>query len=160
MNEEIFSDLAIEKVCKNRFGLNVDIAEVIVRGVPTGIANHATIFKTTQGHVMLYITSQGTQLLDDVLKMVHRMQCEADKYYPPFAEADYFERIGRAKFRAMFPGKAIRSDEDLRYYRNLAPYNPALVRLTKVKGEIRAYDLQGKVWRKAKEYSYSKIRTI
>lgn len=160
MNEEIFGDLSIEQTCKERFGVNIDIAEVIVRGLQTGAASQASVFKTTNGQVWLYVASQSPLLLDDVQKIVSRMNMEAEIYYPPHGEADYFNRIGRDRFKAMFPGKPIVSDEDLRYYRKLAPYNPALIRLKSIRGEIREYNLQSKNWRKIKEYNYSKIRTI
>jgi hypothetical protein len=160
MNEDIYSDLAIEQACKNKFGLSVDIAEVVVRGIPVGITAQATLFKTTNGQMFLYVTSQATQLLDDVQKIVSRMNLEAEHFLPPNNETEYFDRIGRDKFKGMFPGKPIASPDDLRYYRNLAPYNPALVRIAQVKGEVRAYDPQSRTWHKAKNYAYSKIKTI
>jgi hypothetical protein len=160
MNDEIFGDIAIERAAKERFGLNFDIAEVVVRGVQTGTASQGSVFKTTNGQMWLYITSQSPLLLDDVQKMVNRMNVEAEAYCPPHGETDYFSRIGRDKFKIMFPGKPIVSDEDLRYYKKLAPYNPALVRLSKIKGEIRGYQVQSKSWHKVKEYSFSRIKTI
>ena len=160
MNEEIFGDLAIEKACHEKFGVKLDIAEVIVRGVATAVTSQGTLFKATNGQVWLYITSQSPQVLDDVQKIMTRMNLEAELYYPPHGETEYFERIGRDKFKAMFPGKHVSSADDLRYYKNLAPYNPALVRIARVKGEVRAYDPQSRTWHKTKEYSYSKIKTI
>jgi hypothetical protein len=158
MNDAALDDLQIEKACKERFGITFDIAEVIVRGMPTGVAARATVFATTNRQVYVFIFAQSGLVLDDVRKMIHRMQCEAEKFMPPYGEADYFERIGREKFKAMFPGKPIVGEDDLRYYKNLAPYNPALVLLSKVKGEIRGFAVESKSWRKAKEYAYSKIK--
>jgi hypothetical protein len=160
MNEEIYGDIAIERACKDKFVQTVDIADVVVRAEPVGITAQATLFKTTNGQVFLYITSQATQLLDDVQKIVTRMNLEAEHFLPPGAEAEYFERIGRDKFKTMFPGKPIASADDLRYYKNLAPYNPALVRISKVNGEVRAFDPKSRTWHKAKDYHYSKIKTI
>lgn len=158
MNEEVFSDLAIEKSCKEYFGVPLDIGNVLVRAVPVGVATKATLFTAANGQVYLHIMSQSALVLDDVQKIVHRMQCVADTFLPPHAEKDYFDRIGRAKFKVMFPGKHISSDEDLRYYKNLAPYSPALVRISKVKGEVRGFDREAKMWRKVKDYSYSTIQ--
>ena len=158
MNDAILDDIAIEKTCKDRFNLVLDVTDVIVRGVPAGIATRATVFATAKKHTYVFIQSQSALVLDDVLKIVRRMELEADGFIPPHGDPEYFDRIGRAKFKAMFPGKAIVGDDDLRYYRNLAPYNPALVRLTKIKGEIRAFDVETKVWRKVKDYNYSKIK--
>ncbi len=158
MNDEIFGDIAIEKSAQEKFGVVLDIAEVIVRSAPVGITAQGTLFKTTTGQVLLYVASQAAQLLDDVQKIVMRMNLEADQFLPPNGETDYFNRVGGEKFKAMFPGKHITSDDDLRYYRNLAPYNPALVRIAKIKGEVRAYDPQSRTWHKTKDYSYSRIK--
>lgn len=160
MNDEIFSDLAIEKSSQAAFGVSIDIVEMIARAVPVGITATGSLFKTATGQIFLYVTSQSTLLLDDVDKIVTRMNLEADKYMPPHAEDEYFERIAVGKFRVMFPGKPISGPDDLRYYRGLAPFNPALVRISKVKGEIKAYDPQSRTWHKVKDYHYNKIKTI
>ena len=160
MNEEMLGDIAIEKSCDEQFGVTLDIAEVIVRAVPVAITAQATLFKTTTGQIWLYIASQAAQVLDDVQKIVGRMSLEPEEFLPPHADTDYFERIGRTKFQAMFPGKHIVTDDDLRYYRQLAPYNPALVRIAKVKGEVRALDPQSRLWHRVKEYTYSRIKTL
>ena len=158
MNDDIFGDIAIEKAVQEKFGLSIDIAEVIVRSVPVGITAQGTLFKTTASQIMLYVASQAAQVLDDVQKIVTRMNLEAEQFVPPHSEVDYFNRVGGEKFKAMFPGKRITSDEDLRYYKNIAPYNPALVKISKVKGEVKAYDPQSRTWHKVKDYSYSKIK--
>lgn len=161
MTDQVLDDIAIETACKDQFGINLNIDEVVVRGASVGQSAQATVFKTTAGQFFAYVTSRGTQqLLADVQKMILRMECEAETYYPPNGEKEYFDRIGREKFKTLFPGKPIISDDDLRYYKGLAPYNPALVRLSKIKGEIRAYDEHLKTWRKVKDYHYSKIATI
>lgn len=158
MNDAILDDLAIEKSCKERFGVTVDVTEVIVRAVPVGVATRATVFVTANRQVYVYIASQSGMVLDDVRKIIRRMELEADIFVPPHGEAAYFDRIGRSKFKIMFPGKAIVGEDDLRYYKNLAPYNPALVRLSKIKGEIRGFEVESKSWRKVKDYTYSKIK--
>lgn len=158
MNDALLDDLAIEKTCKDQFDRTVDVADVVVRGLPVGVATRATLFTTTKGQVFLLVASQSSLVLDDVRKIVSRMQCEAQVFVPPHGETGYFDRIGRVKFKAMFPGKHIVGEDDLRYYKNLAPYNPALVLLSKVKGEIRGFEVESKTWRKAKDYSFSIIK--
>ena len=158
MNDAILDDIAIEKTCKERFNVALDVTEVIVRGVPAGVATRATIFVTSSRQVYAYIVSQSSMVLDDVRKIIRRMELEAEVFVPPHGEADYFDRIGRTKFKAMFPGKPINGEDDLRYYKNLALYNPALVRLSKIKGEIRGFEVESRAWRKVKDYTYSKIK--
>jgi len=158
MNQNIFDDMALQKAIKQQFDTNLDVAEVVARAVPVGMAADATVFKTGNGHIFVYIAAQGSQVLDDMRKMVRAMQCEPAVTYPPHGDADYFDRIAREKFKIMFPGKHITGEDDLRYYKSITPYNPALFRLARVAGEIRGYDRQSKVWRKVRDYSYSTIR--
>lgn len=158
MTDEIYDDVRLERRCKEYFGVPLEVAEVVVRGLPVGVASQATVFKAKNGHVFVCIVAQSGQLLGDVQKIIQRMQCEAEEFLPPHGDGDYFRRIAEAKFKVMFPGKRVTSDEDLRFYRGLAAYNPALVRLARVKGEIRGFEPSSRQWRKAKEYSYSRIR--
>ncbi len=158
MNDAILDDLAIEKSCKERFDVTLDVTDVVVRAVPAGVATRATIFATANRQMYAYIASQSGMVLDDVRKIIRRMELEAETFIPPHGEADYFDRIGRSKFKVMFPGKVIVGEDDLRYYKNLAPYNPALVRLSKIKGEIRGFEVESRTWRKVKDYAYSKIK--
>lgn len=159
MNPELLDEVAIEKKAQDYFASTLDISELIVRGAPVGGSARATIFKTANGQAFVFIASQEGLVRDDVYKMIRRMNCDVHDFLPPHGDAEYFERIAREKFVALFPGKKIVSEEDLRFYKNLAPYNPALVRLSRIKGEIRAYDKQLKMWRKVKDYFYSTIKT-
>lgn len=158
--QEALDEHTIEEACKQQFGLSITVADIIAHDVSVGQTARATVFKTGTGQVYAFIASRGSQLFGDVQKSILRMQCEAEAYYPPHGEKEYFERIAREKFKMLFPGKHIVGDDDIRYYKGLAPYNPALVRLSKVKGEIRAYDDHLKAWRKVKDFSYSRIATI
>lgn len=160
MDTEALDEQSIEKACKEQFGLSMTVGDVVVRNIAVGQATNATVFKSSTGQLYAIVASRGSQLFGDVQKIILRMQAEPESYYPPHGEKEYFDRIAREKFKMLFPGKHIAGDDDLRYYKGLAPYNPALVRLNKVKGEIRAYDAQLKTWRKVKDFSYSRIATI
>jgi hypothetical protein len=157
MNDEIYSDVAIERAIEAAFGLKLNISEVVVREIPTGYTSTATLFKTSPNVLYAFIQSQSGQLLADVRKMVRSMNIDAEGYVPPHGDEEYFKRIGIEKFKTMFPGKHIMSDDDTRYYQTLAPYNPALIRVARVKGDIRAFHFESKSWRKVRDYSFSKI---
>lgn len=158
MNEDILDDIALEKICKNNFGLMFEMDEVIARGVPAGITARATIFKTSTNIHYAFVQAEGNQLLADVRTIVRAMQLEADEFVPPLGDQEYFERFGVARFKELFPGKHIVSADDTLYYRTLAPYNPALVRLARIKGEIRGYDITTKQWRRVRNYAYARMR--
>lgn len=138
------------------FGVSLKPTEVIIRDVPAGIAARATVFRAGAKGLYVYIFSQGGMVLGDVKKIIRQMQCEADMFFPPRSDGTYFHRIGVAKFKALFPGKHIVSSEDTRYYETLAPYNPALVRVSQVNGEIRGFVNESREWRKAKTYHFTK----
>ncbi|EDK72659.1 hypothetical protein TM7_0193, partial [candidate division TM7 genomosp. GTL1] len=161
LNEEIFDDLALERLAKEKFGLTLDIKQTIVRMAPVSYTSEASVFLTTKNQLFVLITGKSRLLLSDVKKIVVRMGLKAELFLPPKGEPDYFDRIGREKFRHVFPGRTPSKSEDVAFYRTLAPYNPALVQIKEVKdGTIKRFDadsLGG--WRVAAEFSYRRILT-
>lgn len=161
MENEIYDDLAIEKIAKNKFGMDIDIRQVIVRQVLVGRTTRATVFLTKKKQLFVYINSHSKLVLSDVKKIISRMGMKAELYLPPRGQSDYFDYIGRQKFQEVFPGRAHVSSDDIIFYRTLAPYNPALVQIQEVKnGEIMQYDSDSaNSWRLAAKFAYRRIKT-
>ncbi len=161
MNSEIYSDITIERVAKERFGLSIDIDQVIVRQADVSRTAHATVFLTKKKQLLVYIDGHSKLLLSDVQKIVSRMGLKAEIYFPPKGQPDYFDRIGREKFRDVFPGRGSITNDDVLFYRTLAPYSPALVLIKEVKnGEIYCYDSDARTnWRVAAKFDYRRIKT-
>lgn len=161
MRDEIYDDITLERVCKDRFGVDAEVAQVIVRGVDVSRSSTATVFLTKKKQLMVLIGGHSRLLLSDVKKIVSRMGLKAELYFPPKGQPDYFDAVGREKFRQVFPGRGHISDEDIVFYRTLAPYNPALVLVSEVKnGEIYRYDSDAKNdWRLAAKFAYRRIKT-
>jgi len=162
MNESVYDDLALEQIAKERFGLVMEIDHVIVRGIPVSRVATATLFLTTKKQLLLYVTGTSKLLLADVKKIVSRMGLTAELYLPPKGRPNYFDDIGRDKFKKVFPGRSNPGPADLQYYRTLAPYNPALIQIAEVKtGEIKQFDTDAKgQWRVASKFAYRRIKTI
>jgi hypothetical protein len=161
MNNDIYDDLALEHVCKDRFGLDVDIEQVIVRGIEVSRVATATVFLSKKKQLLVFIDGRSKLLLGDVKKLISRMGLKAELYFPPKHQPDYFDTVGREKFREVFPGRGSISDEDIIFYRTLASYNPALVLISEVKnGEIYRYDSDTRGdWRVAAKFAYRRIKT-
>ena len=53
MNDEIYDDMAIERTAKEKFGLIVDIDQVIVRAIPVSHTGEATVFLTKKKQLLL-----------------------------------------------------------------------------------------------------------
>ena len=158
MTDEIYNDLAIEQIAARSFNRSFEIKEVIVREVPVSRTAKATVFITVQKQLYLFVQAESAMVLDDVRKIAHRMGLQPEEFLPPNGDKDYFSVIARERFKATFPGKPITSDDDLRFYKLLAPYNPALVRISAIKaGEIMQYDPTSAAWRKAASFSYRKV---
>lgn len=161
MTNEIYDDMALEHICKDRFGMDVDIDQVIVRQIEVSRVATATVFLTKKKQLLVYIDGRSKLLLGDIKKLVSRMGLRAELYFPPKGQPDYFDMIGREKFREVFPGRGSITDEDIIFYRTLAPYNPALVLIGEVKnGEIYCYDSDARGgWRTAAKFAYRRIKT-
>lgn len=161
MNNEIYDDMALERLAKDRFGMEVDIKHVVLRGVDVSRTATATVFLTNKKQLFVYIEGRTRLLLGDIKKIIARMGLKAELFLPPKGQTDYFDTIGRAKFREVFPGRDHVTDQDIIFYRTLAPYNPALVIIQEVKnGAIYQYDSDVKGdWRLASRFTYRRIKT-
>jgi hypothetical protein len=161
MNNEIYDDMTLERACKDRFGLDTDIDKVIVRDIEVSRTATATVFLTKKKQLLVYVNGQSKLLLGDVKKIVSRMGLKAELYFPPKNRLDYFDEIGREKFREVFPGRGHIGEQDIMFYRTLAPYNPGLILISEVKnGEIYRYDSDARGdWRVAAKFAYRRIKT-
>ena len=162
MNSEIYDDIAIEETAREQFGKQLDIKQVIVRDVPTSHTTSATVFLTTKAQLFALVSGRAPLTLGDVRKIVRRMGMTADAYLPPKHEPHYFDKVAEEKFRDVFPGRTSVSDQDLLFYRLLAPYNPALVRISAINdGVIRQFDsADSSNWRVAAKFAYKRIKTV
>lgn len=161
MNDEIYDDVTLERIAKDRFGMDVDISQVIVRSIEVSRTATATVFLTKKKQLLVYVNGHSKLLLSDIKKIIARMGLKAELYLPPKGHPDYFDAIGREKFRDVFPGRGHIGSEDIIFYRTLAPYNPALVLISEVKnGEIYRYDSDSRGdWRVAAKFTYRRIKT-
>lgn len=161
MNSEIYDDIALERIAQERFGLKVEIDQVIVRQIPVSHVAHATVFLTTKKQLFVYISAHSKLVLGDVKKLVTRMGLKAELFLPPKGEIDYFDAVGREKFREVFPARQNPTKDDIVFYRTLAPYNPALIQIHEVKnGEIKQFDTDSSSgWRTVARFAYRRIKT-
>ena len=161
MSDEIYDDFARERIAKDEFGVDVDISQVIVRQIEVSRTAKATVFLTKKKQLMVFVSGHSKLLFSDVKKIVVRMGLKPEVYFPPKGQPDYFDRIGRDKFKSVFPGRGHVSDADIVFYRTLAPYNPALILINEVKdGHIYQYDSDARDgWRVAAKFAYRRIKT-
>lgn len=162
MNDDIFDDVALERLAKEQFGMVFDIAKVIVRQVEVSRVAEATVFLTKKKQLLVYVTGHARLQLGDIQKIIARMGLKAELYVPPKGQTNYFDTIGNAKFREVYPGREQTTPEDIVFYRTLAPYNPALVVVKEVKdGTIYRYDSDSSgSWRPAAKFAYRRIKAV
>ncbi len=161
MNDQIYDDVALERQITAQFGLHGDIDSVVARRFPVGRSLEATLYLTKKKLLMLYIYGESPLLLSDVRKIVARAGMQAEMYLPPKGRPHYFEEIGHEKFNEIFPGRKAVNDQDIAFYKTLAPYSPALVMIREVKnGNIFQFDSDARGgWRPHSKFSYRRIKT-
>lgn len=162
MDEAIYDDLALEETIADKFNIKIDIKNVIARNIAVSRTSSATVFLSKNNKLFCYIDGQEALTLGIVQKFVKRMHLVAKTYLPPAKQDSYFEDIASTKFRQVFPGHNNPRTEDLRYYRLLAPYKPALIEISEVSGgAIYKFDPQDSTnWRVAAKLTYRRIATI
>lgn len=161
MTEDAFDDLALETNCKEQFGFVCEVDKAIVRNIEVGRGARATVFLTKKKQLLVYIHGPARLLLGDVQKIASRMGVSVETIFPPKAHPEYFNDIARERFHDVFPGRKHITDDDLRFYRTLAPYSPALLAISEVRdGHIYRADSDARSgWRSAARFAYRRIRT-
>lgn len=166
MIQDIMSDythemMLLEQIAKERFGLDIEIRQLIANEIPISYTGSASVFLTTKKQLYVYIHARSSLLLGDVQKLVARIGLKAELYVPPKGQPMYFDDIARKKFVSVYPGRTNITDADLRFYRTLAPYNPALIQISEVKnGEIKQFDTDASHnWRTVAKFAYRRIMT-
>jgi hypothetical protein len=158
MNDDIYTDIAIEESITKEFLIKLDIDRMFARGIKTAANAEASVFKAKGGAVYAYITGPEKQTAGEVHKMAHAIGLEYSEMVPPAGVEDYFVAQATRRFKEVYPGRRDINDEDLRYYKTLVPYPIALLKVTKIKGEIRAFDPESQSWKVVKQMSYSQIK--
>ena len=148
----------VEKFCHDYFNIDLQIDKIILNNMPTSHNSHTTVFTANHHAVYAFCRSDEQINLADIKKIIKQMGMKAEKYLPPEADEDYFLRYGQNVFQSVFPGRKSDSNDETLFYQTLTPYNPALVRIGKVNGEIRQYNSIGNQWQPAIEFSYLRMQ--
>jgi hypothetical protein len=161
MSDKMYDELALERTIRSQFGVDIDVRQTIVSHVPISHTGDATLFLTTKKQLYVYVSGKSKFLLGDVKKIISRMGLKAELYIPPKGRPQYFDEVGHAKFHDVFPGRSHVSDDDILFYRTLAPYNPALVLIGEVRdGHVYQFDTDASSgWRVAVKFAYRRIKT-
>lgn len=160
MNEDIYDDIVIEKIAQQEFGVKLDIDKVYARSIPVSRSAQATVLLTTKNKLYSLITATAPLTLGDVRKIILRMGLRAEAYCPPRSQPQYFHEQAIDKFKTVYPGRHDITDTDLRFYRLMAPYSPALVQVAEITGGvIHQFDPMADTgWRPSAKATYRQIK--
>lgn len=157
----MYDDFAVEKLCKEKFGVALEVDKVIARRIEVGQSAYATVFLSSKKQLYCYIDGPARLVLSDIKKIASRIGVHPEVFFPPKGRPNYFDEIGRKKFLDVFPGRKDIHAEDLQFYRTLAPYCPALILVNEIKnGVINCADSDARGgWRPAVKFTYRRIKT-
>lgn len=161
MVDDMFDEVSLERRIYGLFKLDVSIKAVIANNIPVSRSANATVFMTTKNLLFCFVDSPMRLTMGDIKKMMARMNLKVQQYIAPGADTSYFDDLAREKFEETFPGRVIVSEEDLYFYKTLAPYCPALVQISEVSGGvIKQYDSTAVGnWRPSVKFSYRRLQT-
>lgn len=161
MTNEIYDDVALERILAEKFGVHTEVDNVITRKISVGSGAFATLFLTKKKLLYCYIDGPSRLVLGDIKKIVSRIGLKPELFFPPKGHPNYFDEIGLEKFKQVFPGRKDVGEHDLVFYRTLAPYCPALILVSEVKdGTIYCADSDAATgWRPAAKFAYRRIKT-
>lgn len=161
MVSQQYADLALDEKLKNEFAFSQDIRKVLLRNIPVSPTLEATVFTTTKHQLFVLISGGARANLADIQKIIKRMGLKSEFYVPPHGDSNYFTNYATQQFANTYPGSKLQDDSDLRYFKTLAPYAPALVRIAEISsGVIKQYDTDAASgWRPVLQHTYRRIKT-
>jgi hypothetical protein len=154
-------DAPLKRTILSLFGVDTGAVQVVVRDLPVASLSRATLFFNSKKQLFLYIDAKARLNLGDVKRIVEKIGLKPETYCTPKNRPDYFETVALKKYNEVFPGRKIVTSDDLRFYRTLVPYSPALIQISEVKnGIIYQYDSDSSTkWRPSVKFAYRRIRT-
>lgn len=149
----------LEDLVLAEFQLDTPVDRVVAWQLPLSRSVFCHVFFNNKNQLFVYISSPSRQTLGDVQKLLYRLGVSAYQFLPPAGQKDYFREIASGHFAKTYPGRKIVSEQDLSYFKTLAPYNPALVQVKNVKnGVLNCFDPDAKgQWRVFCKLRYSRL---
>lgn len=150
----------LEHACQDNFGVQLKIKRIISDDISTSDKSNTTVFETDNHTIYAFCRADSKLTLSDVKHIMKRMGMEVEAFLPPRGIDDYFVKFSRQAFTATYPGRNVgdMTAQQRAFYQDLAPYSPALVRVGRVKGEIREYFAALQRWQRSRPYSYARIK--
>lgn len=145
----------LEGICREFFKVNLCVTEIVFNDVSTGKYSRTTVFKDDREEVYALCLSDEPLVLADIRNIISSMGMKAQEYLPPDADYEYFSRNGRKIFESVFPDRKITNDQEITFYKTLAPYSPALVRISQIHPEVREYNDIRNQWQNSMQLSYA-----
>lgn len=159
MQDSVIDQQHLLNQIKLEFGLDLEISKIIANQITVSRSAIMTVFLTPDEGLYAFIGVKNRAVLADIMKMLTMSGLVAEQFLPPAGKGNYFHEIGLEQFKQVYPGRQLVNDQDLAFYKTLAPYNPALVRIKQVKnGRINTFDADVKGnWRLYCKFYYNKI---
>lgn len=151
MIDDVSGDIQLGKTLMAQFGYANGLHKILLKNASVGHMAIASVFQDKSKNIYVYISSPTKLMISDIRKILSNMNLKAEYFLPPKNNPSYFTDLATKKFKEVFPGRKTISTEDLRFYKTLIPYNPALVKIAEIKdGVIKIYDPDAKTnWRPA-----------
>lgn len=161
MNDQLYDEINIEHIIQNKFGIKLNIDEIIASKVPVSRSDDSVIFKTDKRQYYILINTKSKKTFGDIKKILSKMEIVPFEFLPPNGKKDYFIQLATEKFNKTFPGRKVVSEDDLHFYKTTVLYSPALIQIKQSKnGKIYCFDADARnSWRPCMKFTYIKIDT-
>lgn len=144
----------IEDIANKEFGIDLYVKNVVVSDVISGKGVYTTLFVDTSNILYALTESDTDMTLGAVITIIKSMNLEAMGYLAPHRDSEYFQKQAVTAYEAVFPGRNL-PETDMSFYQKLSRYNPALIQIRRITGDLQSYNTVSKRWRK--EYDESVI---
>lgn len=146
----------IEHLAADKFSIELDVASVLFDDIQTGDQSYATIFQCADGEVYVLHEDTVPVALVEVASRMKSLGVKVGGFFPPNGDKSYFDKQGYEIFKQTYPGRTIPTEQERAFYEYQSPYNPAIMLVERVSGEIRRYNSASGAWKSDSVFTYSR----
>lgn len=154
----LLKNTQIEKICREYFSIEIKIKQVLINNTNSSNGSFTSVFQDNHNDIYALCLCDKPLLLLDIKNIINKMSMKAEKYYPPNGDEGYFISFAKKLYESVFPNRKSSNNQEYMFYESYAPYSPALMRISQIKGEIKHYDTSCNQWKSLVDYNYYRVK--
>lgn len=132
----------------------MQVTDVLFDDIQTGDNSYATIFRTADHKMFILHEDKDPITLFEVQRRMKLLGVKTRGVLSPLGDKTYFTNQGRQIFLQTYPGRTTATDEEKSFYESQSLYNPAIMLVANIPGDLKHYSPRTASWKVIDKYNF------